>query len=277
MTISDDQRLQRALAEWDGGPYMAFLQPSTDAIIRVAAIRPGQRVLDVGSGFGDPSLDIAAVVGPQGRVVGVDHDRESVEIARRRAAQRGFRNVEFHEMDVPTLQFSDGSFDAAVSRNVVVYFNDPLPFLREQHRVLVPGGRIAVSVWGPNERNPLMTSSFQVLRRYEAASPAQQPAAAPGTRMNTSDPKVLEQALQQAGFVGTASGAVPLTLSGGPEVAETYWEQRRAGSPASLRVLVKLTEEERARAEAEIVDIVRKLIAEGRATGEMTWAVGRKP
>ena len=276
MTNSDNDRLQRALVGWDQGPYMTFLKPSADAIIRAAGIREGHRVLDVGAGFGDPTLDIAALVGSQGSVVGLDHDQESLEIARRRAAERGLTNITFEESDVMSLPFPDRSFDVVISRDVIIYFADPLPFLREQFRILSPGGRVAFSLWGANDRNPLAGVPMPILARH--APPPQEPNhPRPANAPNTRDPAVLETLLKEVGFVERGSGTVGLTSLTDPGQANTYWEQRRAGSPASQRVLVRMSAEQQDAAETEVVEAIRNLIAEGRADGEHAWAAGRKP
>ncbi|MBI4236241.1 MAG: methyltransferase domain-containing protein [Chloroflexi bacterium] len=269
-----DIRLRQALTHWDQGPYMAFLRPVAEALVRAAGIRPGHRVLDVGTGFGDPALDIAAVVGPGGRVVGIDHDAPGLHFARQRAAGRGFHHVAFHEMDAQRLEFPDASFDAVVSRLVVIYFPNPVPVLREMWRVLVPGGRVAVAMWTQTERNPLLEVSFQVFRRYAPPVSAQPPTP---DRMDVRVPGVLREAVERAGFEETAVSLVPLSVSLRPEDASAYWEERRAGSPASLQALARLTEAQQAAAEAEVIEALRRLIAEGRTTGEVAVATGVKP
>ena len=276
MTQRPDERLLRALATWRDGPYMAFLRPSVAALIQAAAIQPGMTVLDAGTGFGDPALEIAEAVGPEGQVVGIDHDDLSLEIARERATERGLTNVEFEKMEVTNITLDVDAFDAAVSRNVVVYFGDPVGFLRQLHRVTRRGGRVAAATWTSGERNPLMTSAFRVLRRYAPPEPARAgDTGAP--RVDAENPAVLEDVFRRAGFVDTARGTVSLEFTGTEEDARDYWEQRRAGSPASQGVLARMIKGQQALAEDEVVAATRELIAEGRATGELGWAAGRKP
>lgn len=274
MTTSPDERLEHVLASWDTGLYMAFLRPVTDALLKGAGIRSGLRVLDVGCGFGDPALDVATAVGPRGVVVGVDHDPKSLELARKRAAASGLANVSFEVGEAQALPFPDGSFDAVVSRLLVVYFPNPVPVLREMWRVLAPGGRVAVATWAMGDRNPLMNHPMDALRRHLPPSP---PPPQPTDRMDTRDPRILQQALERAGFAEAAGALVPMSLAATTADAERYWEERRAGSPMSLQMLARLAPEQQAVAERDAVDSIRQLIAQGRATGEIAVASGRKP
>ncbi|WP_138731849.1 methyltransferase domain-containing protein [Modestobacter excelsi] len=124
----------------------AFLQPY---------LRPGVRLLDIGSGPGSITVGLARAVAP-GPVTGVDHDRRSVEEARERAAVAGLPDVTFHEADVRALPLPDASFDVAFENNVFLHLaDDALTAAREAHRVLVPGGLLAARdvdagsvVWG---------------------------------------------------------------------------------------------------------------------------------
>ena len=97
---------------------------STHRLCKRAGIIDGMRVLEIGSGAGDVALTIAELVGPTGRVVGVDVNAEILDTARQRATDAGTRNVEFIAGDARTLEFS-GKFDAIVGRFVLMYMADP--------------------------------------------------------------------------------------------------------------------------------------------------------
>jgi len=101
-----------------------FLRPLTERLFRKAGIAPGMKVLDVGSGVGDVAFLVAELVGPTGRVVGVDTDGAALEKARKRAEHLRLRNVEFVHGDIRTTGLP-GPFDAAVGRLVLLYFADP--------------------------------------------------------------------------------------------------------------------------------------------------------
>jgi ubiquinone/menaquinone biosynthesis C-methylase UbiE len=106
-------------------------------------VQEGQHILDVGCGTGDLTRPLAALVGPGGRVVGVDYSLTMVEEARRRAAEEG-SPVEFVHADVHALPFGDAEFDAVQVLLVLQHLRDPRPALAELMRVLKPGGRLAI-------------------------------------------------------------------------------------------------------------------------------------
>ncbi len=111
----------------------------------VADLRPGETVLDLGSGGGIDVLLSARRVGPTGRAIGVDMTDEMLELARRNAAQAGVSNVEFVKGQIEQLPLSDNSVDVVISNCVVNLSTDKPAVLREVGRVLRPGGRIGIS------------------------------------------------------------------------------------------------------------------------------------
>jgi arsenite methyltransferase len=107
-------------------------------------LRPGERVLDVGVGPGLLAAEMAAEVGPGGRVCGVDVSEPMLALARGRATAPGAAPVELRRADATRLPYPAASFDAAVSTQVLEYVADVPGALAELHRVLRPGGRVLV-------------------------------------------------------------------------------------------------------------------------------------
>ena len=116
-------------------------------LVRLADIRAGQAVLDVASGRGASALPAAELVGPRGRVVGVDLAARMVDELRRDAGARGLRNLEVLIMDAEDLTFPDDAFDRILAGFCLLFFPRPEQALAGMWRVLKPGGRLAVSTW----------------------------------------------------------------------------------------------------------------------------------
>jgi len=111
----------------------------------LADLRPGDRVIDLGSGSGTDAFLAAALVGPKGRVVGVDFTPEQVEKARALAAEAGIGNIEFFEGRIEELPVEDSGFDCAISNGVINLSPEKDRVFAEVVRVLRPGGRMAVA------------------------------------------------------------------------------------------------------------------------------------
>jgi ubiquinone/menaquinone biosynthesis C-methylase UbiE len=155
-----DARLQRRVQRygWDlaAAAYEPLWQPqlacAQAALLARAALAPGERVLDVACGTGLVALAAAEAVGPDGRVVGVDLSGRMVDAARQRAHARGAAHARFARMDAERLDLPDAAFDVALCALGLMYVPDPAQALREMRRVLRPGGRVVLAVWGERSR-----------------------------------------------------------------------------------------------------------------------------
>lgn len=155
-----DARVQRRvqrygwdLAAQDYEPlWQAQLADALHALLDAAALAPGERVLDVACGTGLVALNAARSVGADGRVIGIDLSDRMVDAARDHADARQLRNIDFARMDAEALGLPDGDFDVALCALGLMYMPDPLQALREMRRVLRPGGRLVLSVWGERAR-----------------------------------------------------------------------------------------------------------------------------
>jgi len=133
--------------EWD-----ERFAPVVDVVIRRAGLVAGEGVLDLGSGTGSVAMLAAGLVGPTGRVVGVDLSKEMVEVARGRVAEGGPDNLTFQQGSGEGIPASDQSFDVVLSSLTLMYVIDRTAAAREIARVLRPGGRLVAAVWGrPDE------------------------------------------------------------------------------------------------------------------------------
>src|SRR5256886_12937665 len=120
----------------------------------LARVNPKIResALDLATGPGEPAMSIARMVGPDGRVVGIDLSEQMVQLATRIAKERRIPGVTFLAMDAEKLDFPDESFDIVTSRLGFAIFAHPGPVAREACRVLRPQGRIGVAVWSTADK-----------------------------------------------------------------------------------------------------------------------------
>jgi ubiquinone/menaquinone biosynthesis C-methylase UbiE len=137
----------RAVADYEPG-WRSQLAPAQSAMLDMAAPAPGEMVLDVACGTGLVSFRAAALVGPEGAVIGSDISEGMVEAAKRQAQERGTSNVRFERYDAEDLPLGDATFDLVLCALGLMYVPNPGKALREMRRLLKPGGRVAAAVWG---------------------------------------------------------------------------------------------------------------------------------
>lgn len=137
----------------------------SERMLELADIGPGQRVLDIATGIGEPALLAASRVGPAGQVVATDLSARMLDIARERATASGLANVEFLQADAERLDFPAASFDAILWRWGPSDLPDPSNALPAIRRMLRPSGAFAAAVWeaGPRAR-PLASLASEVAR-----------------------------------------------------------------------------------------------------------------
>jgi SAM-dependent methyltransferase len=119
-----------------------FFAASSDRLLRLAGIQPGMRVLDIGCGAGDMTMQIASIIGESGRVTGVDVDAAVLSVARERAAEAGLANVDFRQARVPDVSL-DGPVNAITGRMILMHLENPAAALGTMRHLLAPGGIMA--------------------------------------------------------------------------------------------------------------------------------------
>lgn len=134
-----------------------------DELIAALAVRPGDRVLDVASGTGEPALTLARRHGDI-QIEGVDSAAGMIRVAQAKAAREGLHHLRFDTMPAEHLAFGHASFDRALCRFGVMLFENPQRGLEEMRRVLKPGGRMALAVWSTAETMPTLFWAYEVFK-----------------------------------------------------------------------------------------------------------------
>lgn len=175
-----------------------WLRRPTDAMIAMAGVRPGQRVLDVAAGAGDQTLDVAAQVGPSGYVLATDISGEMLAEARRNALTAGYEHVDVRVCNGEHLEIGDRQFDAVVCRLGLMFFQNPLQGLREMARVLKPGGGVCTLVFAGPRNNPCITTILSTVFQHIGSPPGDP--YQPGGLLSLGRPGLADELFRQAGF-----------------------------------------------------------------------------
>jgi prepilin-type processing-associated H-X9-DG protein len=241
-----------------------MVRPFGDAALGAARVTAGESVLDVGCGCGETLLSLASLVGPTGRVVGVDASLPMLARAKDRCSGR--MNVAFLDGDATKVIPSDphdASFDVALSRCGVLVFADPVAAFRRIRGALRPGGRLSFVCWRAVEENPWAAVPFaavaKVLGPPEPAAPD-----APGPFSFGSAARV-RAVLESAGFRDVTTEKVDHEVGYGTttDLDATAAAVARVGPVA--RMLVDRDEATRARAIAAVRDVLPPYVQPGGA------------
>jgi len=129
-------------------------------------IRPGDKVLDIGCGFGETALEIGEMVGPSGEVVGIDCTDTFLEIADQERDASGARNVRYQVGDAQNCDLPESYFDVAYSRFGVMFFQSAVRALRNAHHALKPGGKVCLIVWRTLADNPCWGAAKEIVLQH---------------------------------------------------------------------------------------------------------------
>jgi ubiquinone/menaquinone biosynthesis C-methylase UbiE len=231
--------------------------PVREWMLRELAPRDGDIVLELAAGVGDTGFDAAALVGERGRLIASDFSPAMLAAARRRGAERGVQNVEYRLIDAERIELDDDSIDGVLCRFGYMLMDDPAGALAETRRVLRPGGRLALAVWGAPERNPFVTVlALSLIQRGHLPPP--EPPPAPGPFSMASAERATEL-LRGAGFADVRTEEVPVRLAV-PDVDEYMALTADTAGPIAL-ALRGLSETNRAEVRAQVEDSLGRFTA----------------
>lgn len=161
--------------------------------------RPGERVLDIGCGYGETCLDIGRLVGADGEVVGLDCTDAFLEVARSESARTGMAQVRFELGDAQTAELETDYYDCVFSRFGVMFFENVVMALRNAHRALKPGGRLCLIVWRTLDDNPCWRLAKEIALEYLPPPGDQARTCGPGP-FSMADEETDRGILRSAGF-----------------------------------------------------------------------------
>jgi len=247
------------------------------AAMRAHPPQPGDKVLDLGCGFGDTTQDLAALVGADGEAVGIDVADPFIEMARDEAEQAGVENVRFVTGDVQATEFEE-TFDYAFSRMGIMFFANPVQALRNVRKALVPGGRLCAVVWRRKLDNDWVRRAEVVVEEYlEHPEESDEPTCGPGPFSMANADTVSEQ-LKIAGFEEIVLQRCDLPLKIGNDLDQAV-EMNMAIGPAGE--VLRLWEDRIDEIRPKIASQLREALTEfdgpnGVVAPASTWIIGAR-
>ena len=216
MSDADAQRREiaeyweRAAPGWgtSRATFQAGAEPVSQWLVEAVDPQPGLRILELAAGPGDTGLLAAELLAPHGTLILSDVSEGMLEIARARAKELGVSNVEFRQIDAEWIDLPTANVDGVLCRWGYMLMADPVTALRETRRVLKPGGTLAFAVWAAPEDNVWASVPNAELVRMGTMEP---PAPGGPGMFAWSDPAVIADALEEAGFVLAQIDQVDLT------------------------------------------------------------------
>jgi ubiquinone/menaquinone biosynthesis C-methylase UbiE len=235
-------------------------QHASDRLVALARIKPGDRVLDIATGSGEPAITAARKCGPTGSVVASDVAPQMLALARERAAALGVTNIRFVESGVESLDVGETGFNAIVCRWGLMFAPDLNAAARRIASLLAPGAWFATAVWGTPDKVPMISVGDEIVRRL-ANLPA--PAKDAPHPLRLADTAPLEAALRSAGFKDLSRETINVAFDW--DSPEAFTEMRRAGSSIFNAMLERQPEELRKKIlDAVTVDARRFTRADGK-------------
>jgi SAM-dependent methyltransferase len=258
MWLGAYERIQRGIAGF------------SEVALAAADAQAGERVLDVGCGTGGTTAELAAAVGAEGHVLGVDISEPLVGAAR----ARGLGNAAFEVADATTHAFEPAAFDLVFSRFGVMFFADPVAAFRNIRRAMKPSGRLVFLCWRTPAENPWAAVPMR------AAQPFLPPMARPGPedpgQYSFGDRNRVERILTQAGFGCLSIEPVDLMMNQGTDIPDVL---ERIGDFGPLaRAFKDVAPEQVARAKAAIAEALKPhATADGVQLAGACWLVRARP
>lgn len=265
-----------AVEAWDGVLFDRFTQYRKVMVeglgahgnegLRLLDPAPGERVIDLGCGFGDTTQQIAALVGPEGEAFGVDASERFIETATREAREAGLTNCGFAVADIQAEVPGEG-FDAAFSRMGTMFFANPAVAMRNVRQAIRPGGRLCMVVWRAKTENPYFYRAEEIAGRWLThPDETDEPTCGPGP-FSMSNADTTSGILKSAGFERISLTRCDKPILLGSTMDEAVGMVTSIGPAGEL---IRINEEKGAEVRPEIEAAIRDEF-EDRSDDEGVW------
>ena len=251
-----------------------YLIPATEMMLDLAAVAPGNRVLDVGCGSGEQTLIAARRVGESGHVLAIDIAAPMVAATEKNASAAGLRNITTRVCPADALSAQPGSFDAAISRLVLMLVPDPVAVARAVLAVLRPGGAFSAIVPGDPAKTGFSAIALDILARHGGKTNWEDK---PGSIRSLVDPARLESVLNDAGFIDVKATIVPTVQR--MESASTMTTVMREGYAFYKALIADIPLAQQDAAWEEVEQALKRFEGKDGFVGptDMNLVVGRQP
>jgi len=236
--------------------WLPQLAPVGDALLRKLEAKNGDRIIDLGSGTGEPALSLARKMGGQVTITGIDAAAGMVKVAQNKVQDEKLQGIEFKTMPAEHIDFADNHFDRALCRFGVMLFEDPLKGLKEMHRVLKPDGHFSLAVWSTPETMLTLYWTYEVFKHRIAED--LYPPLAKVTSLGA--PGIMAALLKEAGFQDFS--IEPITFHYEFESFDAYWDAVEASDILKMQ-FDALPTEQRPEIRNEVGRFARDFIKDG--------------
>ncbi len=249
----------------------------SEAVFPELPVKAGDRVLDVGCGWGDTAMKLARIVGPEGEVVGIDCCDAFLAEAAADLEQAGLTNVGFMRGDAE-MALPEGAFDFVFSRFGTMFFANPVAGLRNMRKALRPGGRMVHIVWREPADNPWLSMAKEIVLRYLPPPGEDARTCGPGP-FSMSDPETVRKMMEIAGYTDIGFKRVDAPVRVGDDVQDAIAFQLAIGPAGEVfREAGALAEAKRPEIEAALAEAIGRQArdADGIVMDSSSWVISAR-
>ena len=249
----------------------------SEAVFPKLPVKEGDRVLDVGCGWGDTAMKLARIVGPEGEVVGIDCCDAFLADARSDLQQTDLGNVRFMRGDAEVM-LPQGEFDFVFSRFGTMFFANPVAGMRNMRKALRPGGRMSHIVWRDPDDNPWLSMAKEIVLRYLPQPGDDARSCGPGPFSMANEEQVRKM-MEIAGYEDIDFERVDAPVRVGDDVDDAIAFQLAIGPAGEVfREAGELAEQKRPEIEAALTEAInqQRRDADGIVMASSSWVISAR-